>query len=202
MARHKTVARVDRTESTPTWDSVVSLAYRILMKDFKLINPDDLIGEAYLAFSKSIETYKPEANTKFSLYFGNMLRWHMYNYYRYNHDGKIVHIPVDKYNEEKDAYVQLNLDAKIGEGEDAKSLHELIEGNMNITVNNLSTFDKLVPNKLMKTWELYKQSIIANETMYVYCTHENIAVNEIKLHLINVRKILEIMKKKLNKEML
>lgn len=201
MSRHKTVERVEQNESTPTWESVVSLAYKILMKDFKLINPDDLIGEAYLAFSKSIETYKPESGTKFSLYFANMLRWHMYNYYRYNHVGQIVHIPVDKYKDEKEAYIQLNLDAKVGEGEDAKSLHELIEGNMNISVNNLSTFDKLVPKNLTKTWEIYKRSIIAGETMYAYCTQEKIPINEMKIYLINVKKILEIMKKKLHKEM-
>lgn len=105
------------------WNEVEMLAHWVLKKRFKLVNTDDLIGEAYICYTKCIEKYRPEYNN-FSTYYRTCLEGHIKDYLKYN--SRLVHVPVNKARSGEETY-SVGIDEPIGASKDGGEAITLLD---------------------------------------------------------------------------
>lgn len=109
------------------WREVEKLAHWCLKKKFKLVNSDELIGEAYISFEKCKRTYRPEL-CNFATHFRTNLEWHIMDYLKYN--SRLVHLPVNKVAQGETS-TAVPIDEPIGASKDdghATTLLDVLEG--------------------------------------------------------------------------
>lgn len=115
------------------WEEVQAYARHILYTKYKDYN-DELLGEAYLAFTKAHDTFDP-LKASFLTHFKYTLLGHLKDYYKYS--GNLIYIPVNRLEEVDYKYTSFDAPLRV---DDDMTVADIIPAPVETSDDHLRTW--------------------------------------------------------------